>query len=172
MRHLTDAVRRAVADSNWYAALALSLALPDICGRLERPAEGSKARYVSWCNTYLTPKYTHMIGPSREEHVFLHGEDCYALRCAVLHEGVDDIINQLARKTLDSFLFVAPPPGGGMIHCNQSNSKLQLQVDIFCEDICAGVDDWTQAVPPVNKDVRSAMALLMKIATLEGGLAF
>jgi hypothetical protein len=126
---------------------------------------------VEWCTTYLTPRYTHRIGPARTEHVFLDGRDCYALRCAVLHEGVDDVSGQRAKKALDSFLFVVPPTDG-LLHCNQSDSKLQLQVDIFCRDICAGVDEWLAAVPPAVPEVAERMRSLMVVHSLEGGIAF
>jgi hypothetical protein len=76
------------------------------------------------------------------ENVFLSGEDCFALRCAFLHEGADEIVRQRARKALESFIFVDPPPGGGAVHCNPSNAQLQLQVDRFCEDLCNGVEAW------------------------------
>ena len=65
-----------------------------------------------------------------EEHVFLSGADCYALRCAFLHEGRDEITDQRAGEVLDAFAFVVPPAGSA-IHSNQNNQTLQLQVDIF-----------------------------------------
>lgn len=171
MDHLTAAVRRAVAEENWYAALALALTLPDICGRLETPDAGSKTRYVAWCQTYLEPTYTGPVGPDRTPHVFLHAEDCYALRCAVLHEGREDISAQTAAKALDSFRWVAPKPGS-QVHLNQVNGRLQLQVDIFSEDVSRGVDAWLRAVPATDVDVRSRMEDLMTIETLGNSISF
>src|SRR5260221_10862247 len=115
MQDLVTSVRNAIAQGNWYAALSLALALPDICGFLESPNDGSQRRYVAWCNQFLSPRYTHAIGPNRDQHVFLSGQDCYALRCAFLHEGSDDVTRQRARQALESFVFVEPP-NAGMIH--------------------------------------------------------
>lgn len=171
MEELIGGVRRAARDENWYAALGLSLALPDICGCVETPAAKSRERYVGWCTCYLVPKYTHPVGPAHEEHVFLSGEDCYALRCAFLHEGADDIVNQRARRALERFLFVAPRPRL-TVHCNQSNSRLQLQVDIFCEDVCVAAEEWLSAVRGRDADIDSRLASLMKIESLEGGFSF
>jgi hypothetical protein len=171
VQHLIEAVRSAVKEKNWYAALGLALTLPDICGKLESPTAKSQARYIAWCNSYLVPRYTHEIGASREEHVFLHGEDCYALRCAVLHEGVDDIVNQWARKALESFIIIAGP-NGITIHCNQSDAKLQLQVDLFCEDICLGVTEWIAKVPDIDPDVQARVDGLMKVMNTDGSFAF
>jgi hypothetical protein len=63
----------------WYAAVALSLTLPDICASLEaRPnarSDGQKARYKSWLNKNLAGK----IGLSADE--------CWGLRSGVVHQG-------------------------------------------------------------------------------------
>lgn len=126
------------------AALSLSLILPDICGGLETPGEGSKARYVRWFTRWVQPRYTRKVGPAAQCHVFLSGEDCYALRCALMHSGTADISLQPARKALEDFEFVVPPPGF-TIHCNQRDETLQLQVDIFCQDMSDAVDAWDEA---------------------------
>ena len=171
MQHLIEAVRKGLRDRNWYASLGLALALPDICGFLESPTNGSQRRYVAWCTRYLEPKYTDEIGPDQRKHVFLSAEDIYALRCAFLHEGADEIARQRARKALDSFLFIAPPPGGGSIHCNQVNSKLQLQVDLFCEDICESVEEWKAAVAG-DGEIKKRMDELLMIRDARMGLRF
>lgn len=138
MRHLSNAVRQAVGQRNWYGALSVALTLPDICARIEEPPT-NRSRYVDWCDRYLTPRYTHFVGG--QSHTFLTGTDCYALRCAVLHEGRDDIASQRARKALEKFTFIEPPSSGS-IHMNQINQHLQLQVDLFCLDICSSVEQW------------------------------
>jgi hypothetical protein len=96
----------------------------------------------------------YSTGTGERKHVFLHAEDAYALRCAFLHEGRSDIEEQRARKALSNFRFVAAP-AGTIIHCNLSNDVLQLQVDIFCEDICRAASEWVgrltkeQVYPPM-----------------------
>ena len=102
MNNLTHALESAIEQKNWYAAVMLALTLPDICGKIEYPEDHSGARYKKWCEKYLEPKYTHQVGPAQMEkiHTFLSGSDCYALRCALLHEGSDDITEQGARESL------------------------------------------------------------------------
>lgn len=141
MERYTRSIEKALKDKNWYAALALALALPDICANVCSPNEGSQKRYVKWYNRYLLPKYTRYVGPDKEETVFLVGEDCYALRCALLHEGSHDITEQRARKVVEDFSFVVPPEGW-TVHMNQNNNSLQLQVDVFCKDVCEAVRQW------------------------------
>lgn len=156
MKHLTEACRAASRDQNWYAALTLALTFPDICGRLENPAMGSQARYVQWCSRYLEPKYVTRAG-----RVLLSGRDCYGLRCAVLHEGSDDIVGQRAREVLNGFDFTQPI-ATWVVHNNLVDNKLQLQVDLFAEDVCSGVDQWMTAIAG-NADVEASVALLMKV---------
>ena len=149
MERFTSAVYLALDNENWYGALAVALTLPDICGRLENPDSGSKQRYVAWFDRYMLDRYSHPRFP----HVFLCGEDCYALRCSYLHEGGNNIEEQRARKALRDFHFIAPRPGA-TIHLNQYNDTLQLQTDIFCRDICDGVQRWSQEVLQANPTVQ------------------
>jgi hypothetical protein len=144
MNHLIVAVRAAVSSQNWYSALTLALTFPDICGYLENPSQGSTARAVAWFNANMAPRYTRTM-PGKFMHTFLSGEDCYALRCAFLHEGSMDISTQRIQQALDAFLFITPPPFGIISHMNQSGSRLLLQVDIFAEELCVGVELWLAA---------------------------
>jgi hypothetical protein len=95
---------------------------------------------VDWFDRYLADKYAAEIGAFRQRHVFLSGNDCYALRCAMLHEGGADISTQKCQETLEHFHFSTLPG----IHCNQFNAVLQLEVRVFCEDICNAVEVWRQ----------------------------
>ncbi len=81
---------------NYYAALATTLNFPDICGWIVDPTVVSKARYIAWFDRYVAHHYVHCIGPDHERTVFLSGTDCYALRCAFLHEGREEITEQQA----------------------------------------------------------------------------
>ena len=109
----------------------------------------------------MLDKYTSEIGPQRKKHTFLSGSDCYALRCALLHEGVGDITAQKAQDVLTRFHFVFPRQGL-IIHCNQSNDALQLQVDIFCKDACEGVSAWLKDVNEVE-EIQSRLENILKI---------
>ena len=74
--------------------------------------------------------------------VLLSGSDCYALRCALSHQGSDDISTQRARDALNKFQFVA---SGGRRHLNldidraRERTALQLDVGVFCEGVCLAV---------------------------------
>src|ERR1035437_5070238 len=89
MKRFTDAGRRALKDGNNYAALCLALMLPDICASLEDPGPNkSQARYVRWFRKWVEPKYTSVTSDRR---VWISAEDCYQLRCSLIHSGSVDI---------------------------------------------------------------------------------
>ncbi|MBI2302920.1 MAG: hypothetical protein HYU66_28780 [Armatimonadetes bacterium] len=152
MRPYVNAIRQSLRTENWYSALFVALSLPDICGSLERPQEYSKVRYVDWYRRYLSPAYA-----ASPDHPFLSPEDCYALRCAMLHEGASDLTAQRSRDILDEVCFVSPVSGGlgGFVrvgHCfrltnvaineREFSSAVCLHVTAFCEDVCKGVEKW------------------------------
>lgn len=100
----------------------------------------------------------------------LGGNDCYALRCAYLHEGADDISKQRAREAVDKFLFIVAP-SGLTIHCNMINNRLQLQVDIFCADIKDGVVNWLSDIAgDSDKVAETAKLLKIQLPDPNGGI--
>lgn len=168
MDRFTNSIRESLKAENWYGALMAALTLPDICGKLETPTEGSQARSVKWFKQWIEPLYTSKIG--RREHVFLSAEDCYALRCSFLHEGVSNIEEQRARKALEDFHFISPLPGMH-IHCNQSNNSLQLQVDVFANQIADAVDKWAESVSE-DTEISERMKGLIVVHDPSNGISF
>lgn len=166
MKHLIDSVKSSIKTENWYAALILTLTLPDIAGKIEYPNSTSGDRYADWFNHYVGNNYKSMMGPQRIEHIFLSGDDCYALRCSFLHEGKSEIKHQRARDILEDFIFIAPVQGS-YFHCNQTNDKLQLQVDVFCGDIINGVRQWLE---DISADAKKQLDLnnLLEIHQIQG----
>ena len=168
MNHLVRSIEASLATGNAYAALATTLALPDICGWLLDPSAGSKARYVAWFERYLAHYYVHHIGPQHERTVFLSGNDCYALRCAFLHEGREDISEQRAQELLGSFQFTVAPQGS-LVHCNLLNTSLQLQVDVFCRQFIEAVAQFQKDVS-ANPEVGERMGSMLRIRDVNGNV--
>ncbi len=148
MKFLINAIENSLRSKNYYGALFLTLMAPDICGYAQDPKIDSSKRYVDWFNTYLSKKYQHRIGANHKEHIFLSGEDCYALRCSLLHEGRSGVSHQRIRQALDDFTFVVSVKN--YMHCNYSSKSghnaLQLDVETFCKDMLDGVRKWHQDV--------------------------
>ena len=48
-----DDIKKSLKNKCYFSALALSLALPDICGMVEFPKEQVSDRYIHWFDKYL-----------------------------------------------------------------------------------------------------------------------
>ena len=90
-----DEIRQALKKKMYQSALALALTIPAICGKIKFSQKGDGERYRSWFNEYVTPSYMSAIilGPPDPDHRIFNGRACYQLRCAFLHSGNDDLIN-------------------------------------------------------------------------------
>lgn len=159
MKHFIEALETSLKTKNWYSSLFIVLSAPDICGKIDEPEANSKQRSINWYNKYIKQYYTMKIGPKEIEYTFLGGSDFYALRCAYLHEGTDDISSQRAREALEKFQFTQPTNNAFSAHMMQSGTKLQLQVDKFGEDMLKGLKAWM-------KDATTDPVKLQKIESL------
>lgn len=83
----------------------------------------------------------------------MKAEDLYALRCAFLHHGEDDIESQRARESINKFMFVNSSQTGIIAHNNISiktnpngkiDTRLQLDVNILCTQMIEAVVKWQQ----------------------------
>jgi hypothetical protein len=125
MQRFVKAVRKSVEDANWYSALSLALLLPDLCGYLEAPKDASAVRYARWFQQWLGPTYSVVSRyPGEGTRVFLSGNDCYALRCALSHQGADDITAQRAQQVIEKFQFVASRVGRRHMNLYHDDARL------------------------------------------------
>ncbi len=156
MQRFISAIRTCVQSENWYAALFLAIAMPDICSKLQEPTPGSSGpRYRAWFDKYLTP--TNTINIAGREAVFITSADCWALRCSLLHEGTDDISEQHARQTLSRFRFTTLGS-----HRIRINDVLVLNTARFCEEVCQAVEAWGRDVEAVT-EIQERIKLLVSI---------
>ncbi len=132
MKAFLDSVKDSIGNRNWYAALTVSLTLPDIASKIQYPdINNISKRYSAWFHSYLGSIYSDL----------LVGEDCYALRCALLHEGGGVISKQRAKKILNEIHFAAFDDGNSVDKI-KINNVLQLDVKKFCEEVIDGVEQW------------------------------
>ncbi|MBY4866792.1 hypothetical protein K6W76_09755 [Burkholderia anthina] len=183
MKRFSNSIRAAVAAENWFGALFLALAIPDVCGALEDPDARVGDRYKQWFNRYLKQRYSasnpyeqlRAIDPDVlqgmtvdmveqlktmpfPEGTQFTAEDCYRFRCKCLHQG-------LAQKMGDEkILFTAPRWSGvaGLVHSNAIDGVYQLQIDRFCLDVCEALDHWIADVRG-NEEVQRRMKDLIQV---------
>lgn len=171
MNNFIHSIQLSIEQKNWYGALTLALTMPDICGKLEFPKQHTNKRYINWFEKYLGNIYKTTI--HGEVHVFLSGRDAYALRCSYLHGGEADITKQKQQEILDGFVFLASnDPLKKPSHCNRINEILQLDTQVFCEDIVEGVKKWIEDNKH-KESIQSAASSMLEIhlngVTLYGG---
>jgi len=143
MLPIVTAARAALFHRNWYAALTVALTLPDIASGLETDDGRTSGRsYGAWFDRWLPIYSQPEERAGRIRAPFLTGADCSALRCAFLHNGIDDIEQQRARETLKRFIFLAPNAGRSFHLMRFEKIFLQLDVSRFVEDICVAVENW------------------------------
>lgn len=154
MQKIINSVYKALDNQNWHAALFVSLTLPDICAALEYEKTSGKG-YSKWVEENLT-----------QYKGFLSGNDCYALRCALLHQGKDDVSDQKKQEVLEHYVFLTKGA-----HCNlfkdcvfngEKKSFLQLNVQIFCKDVCKAVEVWLNSMS-ANSAVQDRLKNTIKI---------
>lgn len=145
LERLAQDLRLAAGAGAWHSALALALALPDICCK----AQGG-VTYADWCRRYVEPHFV-TLGIATP---MITGHDIYALRNAYLHFG-DDNLSQYRRRDdalLDRIvLTVSGGVSGAGVRKFQHPSEdskacLALPVGDLCEQILEGVTDWSTAV--------------------------
>ncbi len=130
MQDIVDAIRKNLRDRNYYAALFMTIMLPSICGALESDdGEDSRAKYIGWYNRYI-------------DDLMLKGEDCYALRCSLLHQGR----TTHRSSSFSRVLFTYPHPSGTTLHNNSINGALNLDIPLFCERVVRAVERWQTEV--------------------------
>lgn len=112
-------------------AVAMTVALPDICVSLEQ-ADGrtSGARYKAWCQSNL-PK---------EEFSFVTPDDLYSMRCGVLHNGrFGDLKHNVGR-----LVFALPGSSATFVNC-QIGDAYVYSVEDFCKNFTSAVYNWFEA---------------------------
>jgi hypothetical protein len=140
------AARRAAEDDNWFAALPLALTLPDICGAVDDPGAGkSKKRYIEWWDTYMAHRY--WVRPDKDEEprwepfTYLPGPEAYALRCAYLHSGTDNV--EGGSTVLHRIRFLGPPSPAAFGY-SVSTRTLNVGLEQFVEWVCQSVEQWME----------------------------
>ena len=96
MENTIKSIRKSLEDKNYLAALALTLTIPDVCSHVEYPNEKFVGkRYTDWYNKYFDVEFNGSYPQSNPNNLQIpprfSSDDCYELRCAVLHSGNTDM---------------------------------------------------------------------------------
>lgn len=137
MRNLLEQIQAALEANLYYVGLMVTLTVPDICGAIGSDTGVARHwKYVQWFDKYLAARYSSGSGQ------VITGEDCYAFRCSLLHQGT----SQSPKSRYGRVFFVEPRDSRATMHCNVHNDALNIDLRIFCEDIIAGAMQWLDEV--------------------------
>jgi hypothetical protein len=125
----------------YWALLHLLLVIPDVCGALENPSEGSGDRYIRWCRQNMPSSATVEPG------------DRYQMRNAVLHQGTTLADNSrtgvaLKKSRYRCFSFLDPVNFSAPIHQTVSDSGEILNIDVvqLAQETRKGLENWFAAL--------------------------
>lgn len=134
-------INNSLKNRSYFSALALALALPDMCGAAEYPEETSVARrYIDWFD-----KYIGVCFKTEEPVTDLNGELIYNLRNQFLHSGSTNIDTSKVKdesNELDKFTLILGDgtviwTGAGFIDTPLVSYRAMLiDVTFLCETIC------------------------------------
>ena len=134
-------ITNALKNGCYFSALAMTLALPDICGAAEYPDETSVGkRYIEWYDKFLGEYVSN-----HKDEPYLSGEVVYNLRNTFLHTGSPNIDSSKVKNEtnqLDSFILML---GDGTKIWSSSLfidtpivkvRKMLVDVTYLCQTIC------------------------------------
>ena len=136
-------IHRALELDLYNCALALALTLPDICGKVEFPNENDSKAYKEWFKKYAEPLFTFptTVLPGGEiiNYTCFTNEECWALRCAVLHAGNYDV----KRIPLSKVSFHAHKRDGkNYSHMVRNTQDADFDVIDICQKICNAAEQY------------------------------
>lgn len=165
-------INLALNNKSYLSALALSLTLPDICGKIAYPHFKYKGKrnvgkqYAAWFDDWVSQYYADNTGWTHDfakaKNPYFTGEMCYSLRCSFLHDGNSDIKNWGDKEDADfhySYEFrlaVGGADSTGLSWGNQinNNSKIiktkmvTVNIDKLCECICLSAERYYREKDP------------------------
>lgn len=149
MDDLLEQIEASYDAGHLYLALFCTLALPDICGAISSPdGVTTGVRYREWFDKHVAPKYQGIFD----------GSNCYAFRCAVLHQGKAEHRN----LGYERVVFLAPADRAQyFMHKNILNDALNLDLIEFCNDIVDGVRQWMRTAS-ADPSYQKNMATFLK----------
>ena len=115
-----------------------SLTIPDTCGALREPGASVGQRYKNWFNAYAAASFN-----TGNPATSLSADDCYQLRCSLLHEN-SQILHKVTGQAT-RVIFVAPDPQDMVLDMSLLDDALALHIPSFCDRILSALSKWDVA---------------------------
>lgn len=176
MEFILDAIDSASQQGQCFPAVVTALTVPDIAGAVDSPGAGSQARYVTWIDSWFSPRF-----PTYVEH-HIDGAALYALRCKLLHEGLSDpsqapAASKSAAASHKRLIAFNVGPKISMHLCTSSDaagdSWTILRAETFCSDITSAARDWIatrRSDPAAMQMLKTLVDIRMDVPPLSRGV--
>lgn len=144
---ILNEINKAAAGGFPFLAIAMTVALPDICASLASPDGRSNIeRYKEWCKNNLDQK----------NFSFVTADDLWSMRCGVLHNGrFGDLKHNVARV-----IFALPGPSGTFVNCQMNDAYIYSVVD-FCKNFADAAYRWFENNKS-NETIKANLPRLMQ----------
>jgi hypothetical protein len=147
-------IETAVSSGFYYLAIAVCLSVPDICAALLCDPKAiwvTEKKYTAWCKANLEPRFEHFTA-----------EDCYRLRCGVLHQGnfghprarYDRILFNIAGGITVHDARIKDGKGGEVV--------LTLDCATFCRTMISAAREWLLSMAS-NTNVQSNLPNIVRL---------
>jgi hypothetical protein len=130
MESILYEIRQALSNNLYYAAIMLSVGMPDVCAALESDDGYTKQEeYKRWFRQWFQPKYP-----------LLTEDDMYCLRCGMFHRG--RLNDPRPGLTYDRIVFTLPTANQLVVQRGVMNGALFTDANRFCLDMMDSVNAW------------------------------
>lgn len=130
MNDLLNEIERGLDAGVYQLSLGMSLCIPDICAALQSgDGKTSGSKYKDW--------YTKYVGNTFN----MTSDECYYFRCSFLHQGSTEHEKSQYKK----IIFIEPNPNM-MFHNNVLNDVLNIDINIFCNELIRAARLWYEDV--------------------------
>lgn len=135
---LLHQINNCIEQKSLMVAVMTSLTIPDIAGAISsKNGLACQKKYADWFDKYCKPKFKY---PNID---CLTGDDCYYLRCSLLHQG------KAEHQQLDSFsdIILCKIPQATNWPCPVFQTKeniLLVEPKTFCNKIISAAFDWLE----------------------------
>lgn len=148
MRTLIEQIENSLGAGAYYLSLFGALAIPDIAGALgSEDGKASRRNYAAWYDSWVRPRFAEAVlaaVPERDRSYVkdmespLSGEACYRFRCSLLHQGS----SQHPKSPFSRIIFIEPGATTNVIHYEQLNDALCIDINLFCREVTSGARLW------------------------------
>ena len=131
---ISDEINKCLDNECFISALMTALTLPDICGAIEYPNDGTAARYKKWYREFIGQYETH---GEDDNMPYASADVIYDLRCSLLHSGNPSVnLKQRDLTKFDLWITKDITSGGGASYGEWFDGKKERTLEIGIKNIC------------------------------------